>query len=106
VQSGTGPGAEQSGPGRGVCKGLRPQTCHSGLLKLGASRQRRPVLGFYALVRRRWAAIGSAHPFGKTGEMMGGVAKQMLDHHDAPEIVADGIFLGHADAAMQLDRIL
>ena len=37
---------------------------------------------------------------------MRGVAEAMLDHHAAAEIVADRVFLGHADAAMQLDCVL
>src|SRR4051794_1518470 len=44
--------------------------------------------------------------FRKARQMVGGIAEQMLDHHAAPEVMADRIFLGHADAAMQLDRVL
>ncbi len=36
----------------------------------------------------------------------GGVAEQMLDDHAPAKIVADRVFLGHANAAMQLDRVL
>ena len=38
--------------------------------------------------------------------MIGRVAEQVLDDHHAAEIVADRIFLGHADPAVQLDCIL
>src|SRR4051812_7274684 len=34
------------------------------------------------------------------------VAECMLDDHDAAEIMADRVFLGHADAAMQLHPVL
>ena len=38
--------------------------------------------------------------------MIGGVAEHMFDDHAAPKIMADRVFLGHADAAVQLDRVL
>jgi hypothetical protein len=37
---------------------------------------------------------------------VGGIAEGVLDDHTAAEIMPDRIFLGHADAAMQLDRVL
>jgi len=38
--------------------------------------------------------------------MVAGIAKAVLDDHAAAEIMADRVFLGHADAAMQLHRVL
>src|SRR5271170_4410816 len=39
-------------------------------------------------------------------QMIVGVAKGVLDHGQPLEVVADPGFLGHADAAMELDRLL
>jgi len=36
--------------------------------------------------------------------MMVSIAEQMVDHDDALGVVADGIFPGHAVAAMNLNR--
>ena len=38
--------------------------------------------------------------------MVAAVAEQRVDHRHALEIVPDGIFHRHADAAMELDRVL
>jgi hypothetical protein len=38
--------------------------------------------------------------------MVGGIAEGVLDDHAATEVMPDRIFLGHADAAMQLGRVL
>ena len=38
--------------------------------------------------------------------MMIGVAEHRVDHGDALEIVADLVLHGHADAAVELDRLL
>src|SRR3954453_12902588 len=47
-----------------------------------------------------------AHLFGQPRQVMGGVAEAVLDDHAAAEIVTDCVFLGHADAAMQLHCVL
>src|ERR1700730_13352391 len=46
------------------------------------------------------AAVGDA------AQVIVGIAKGVLDHGEPLEIVADLGFHGHADAAMQLDRLL
>jgi len=33
-----------------------------------------------------------------------GVAEHLVEHVDAPQVVPDGVFLCHADAAVKLDR--
>src|SRR5262245_45013320 len=43
---------------------------------------------------------------GELGEMVVGVAEQRVDDADAFEIVPDLVLHGHADAAVQLDRVL
>src|SRR5262249_21836548 len=43
---------------------------------------------------------------GELGEMVVGVAEQRVDDADAFEIVPDLVLHGHADAAVQLDRLL
>src|ERR1700752_4052271 len=47
-----------------------------------------------------------SHLFGQPRQAVGGVAEGVLDDHATAEIVPDRIFLGHADPAMQLDRVL
>ena len=42
----------------------------------------------------------------KIAQMRVGIAVKLVDHRDALEVMPDGIFVGHADAAMQLDRLL
>src|SRR4029077_1922807 len=46
------------------------------------------------------------HPLGEPRQMIGGVAERMFDDHATAKIVADRVFLGHPDAAMQLHRVL
>src|SRR6266851_4082126 len=50
--------------------------------------------------------IDEAAGFGDRGEVVVGVAEQRVDHGDALEVMADLVFVGHADAAMELDRLL
>ncbi len=75
-----------------VACGGRPATHRAGQSFRRASRTRR--------------ALRSLHLSGQAGQMMGRVAEGVLDHHAAAEEMAYGVFLGHADAAMQLDRLL
>src|SRR5665213_1911641 len=44
--------------------------------------------------------------FGQNAEMVVGVTEHGIDHGDALEIVPDARFHGHADAAVDLDRLL
>src|SRR5262249_2284083 len=46
------------------------------------------------------------HSAGKPRQVTGRVPEHVLDAHATAEIMADRIFLGHADAAVQLDRVL
>src|SRR5438105_911642 len=46
------------------------------------------------------------HPVGEPRQVMGGVTEHVFDDHNTAEVMADRIFLGHADAAVQLDRVL
>ena len=48
------------------------------------------------------------HPaaFGNAAQVVVGVAKGVFDHGQPLEVVADLGFLGHADAAVKLDRLL
>src|SRR5262245_2333713 len=43
---------------------------------------------------------------GERAEMIVGIAEHRIDHRDALEVVADLVLHGHADTAMQLDRLL
>src|ERR1700730_11302444 len=43
---------------------------------------------------------------GETIEMVIDVAQALVDHAEALEVMAGDVFVGHADAAMELDRLL
>src|SRR5207249_581662 len=64
------------------------------------SREEERVIGKPPADNARSSA--SPHLVGQSRQMMGGVAKAVLENHAPAEIVAHRIFLGHADAAMQL----
>src|SRR3981081_3524396 len=51
-------------------------------------------------------ALNQPAAVGDAAEVIVGVAKTVFDHGQALEVVADLGFHGHADAAMQLDRLL
>ena len=55
--------------------------------------------------RRLGVSEQSANPSQRC-QMHVGVAEQHVDHRHALEVVADIVFHGHADAAVQLDRFL
>src|SRR6516225_9303493 len=46
------------------------------------------------------------HLVGEPRQVVGGVTEHVFDDHNATEIMSDRVFLGHADAAMQLHCIL
>src|SRR4051812_11642530 len=54
----------------------------------------------------RWMDLHQPAGVGDAAEVVVGVAKGVFDHGQPLEVVADLGFLGHADAAMKLDRLL
>src|SRR4051812_5693298 len=59
------------------------------------------ALAFLILARPDHAAHA-----GERGEMIVGIAEHRIDHRDALEVVPDLVLHGHADAAVELDRLL
>src|SRR5258708_1526778 len=55
---------------------------------------------------RRSDRVDEAAGFGDDGEVVVGVAEHRVDHADALEVMTDLVLVGHADAAMKLDRLL
>src|SRR5579883_742850 len=80
-------------PGDPVCRGGSRNGEVSGILDAPPSR---------GMTRR--ALHQSA--FGDPAQVIIGVAERVLDHGQALEVVADLGLHGHADAAMELDRLL
>src|SRR5437667_1090275 len=56
--------------------------------------------------RRHSYGIDEPAGFCNGGKVVVRIAEHRIDHADALEIVADLVFLGHADAAVELDRLL
>src|SRR5882724_7212715 len=54
----------------------------------------------------RWNLLHQPAALGDAAQMIIGVAKTVLDHGQPLEVVADLGLHGHADAAMELDRLL
>src|SRR5882757_7388696 len=64
--------------------------------------------GMTVIVMRRRASPWLHQPagVGDATQMIIGIPKSVLDHGQPLEVMADLGFLGHADAAMELDRLL
>src|SRR5215831_13374071 len=65
-----------------------------------------PSLMPQAASRRRSDRVDEAAGVCDLAQMVVGITENRVDHGDALEVVADLVLHGHADAAMELDRLL
>ena len=64
------------------------------------------ILGAIVLFKSLTIESPGGDLIGQPVQMRRCITEQVLDHHHPAEEMADGIFLRHADPAMQLDRVL